>query len=98
MFDKLLGINWKTTLAGIMAIVAALGRIAVAYRTRDFESIFTDGQFVLTTAFGIIVGLGLLKAKDQNVTGVGAVAKAVDSEGTVTNREGAVVGHQPVKP
>lgn len=98
MFDKLLGINWKTTLAGIMAIITALSRIAVAYRTRDFAAIFTDAQLILETAGLIIAGLGLLKAKDQNVTGVGAVAKAVDSEGTVTNREGAVVGHQPVKP
>lgn len=95
MLDKILGINWKTTLAGLAAIVAAFGRIAVAYKTRDFEAILTDGQLVMETIITLIIGLGLLKAKDQNVTGVGAVAKTVDSSGIVTNREGEVVGQQP---
>lgn len=78
----ILGINWRTTLAGIAAIVAAVSRIAIAYRTRDFEAIFTDGQFILTTVFGIIVGLGLLKAKDQSVTGAGANARDVETGAT----------------
>lgn len=93
--NKLLGINWKTTLAGISVIVAAVGRIALAYRTKDFEAIFTDGQLVLSTVIGIIAGLGLIKAKDQNVTGTGSQAAIVDNAGTMTNREGAIVGHQP---
>lgn len=95
MLDKILGINWKTTLAGLAAITAAFGRIAVAYRTRDFEAILTDGQLVMETVIALILGLGLLKAKDQNVTGTGTVAKSVDSAGTLTNAEGTVVGHQP---
>lgn len=98
MLNKLLGLNWKTTLAGIAVIVAALGRIALAYKTKDFGAIFTDGQLVLSTLVGIIAGLGLIKAKDQNVTGTGATAKALNSSGTLTNREGEVVGKQPVVP
>lgn len=94
MFEKLLGINWKTTLAGITAIVAACGRIAIAYRTKDFEALLTDGQLVMETVIALILGLGLLKAKDQNVTGTGTAAKSVDSAGTMTNREGEVVGQQ----
>lgn len=95
--DKLLGINWKTTLAGIAVIVAAGGRILVAYRTRDFESILTDGQLLLETLSLVIVGLGLAKAKDQNVTGTGSAAATVNDSGVMTDREGKVVGHQPPK-
>jgi len=95
MLNKLLGINWKTTLAGISAIIAAIGRILVAYKTRDFAAILADGQLIIETITMIILGLGLLKAKDQNVTGTGVAAKAVDSSGTITNREGDVIGQQP---
>lgn len=95
MLDKLLGINWKTTLAGIGAIVLAIGRIGIAYRTKDIEAIVTDGQLIIETLSLIVVGLGLAKAKDQNVTGTGVTAKAVDDQGIVTNREGTVVGQQP---
>lgn len=97
LFTKLLGLNWKTTLAGITAIIAAISRIAVAYRTRDFQAIFNDGQLIIETIGVLIVGLGLMTAKDQNVTGVGTAAKVVDtSTGQVTNSEGKVVGQQPV--
>jgi hypothetical protein len=95
MLQKLLGINWGTTLAGISVIVAAIGRIGLAYRTRDFGAIFNDGQLLLTTIIGIAAGLGLISAKDKNVTGVGASAKAVDSSGVITNVEGDKVGKQP---
>lgn len=82
MLKKVLGLNWKTSLAGITVITAAVGRIALAYKTRDFESIFTDGQLILTTVVGIAAGLGLIKAKDQNVTGAGPTAAIVHSDGT----------------
>lgn len=95
LFQKLLGINWGTTLAGVSVIVAAIGRIALAYRTRDFGAIFNDGQLVLQTVVAIVAGLGLISAKDKNVTGVGTTAKAVDSSGIVTNVEGDKVGKQP---
>jgi hypothetical protein len=95
LFQKILGINWKTTLAGIAVVIAAVSRIAVAYRTRDFEAIFTDGQLILETLGILLAGLGLLRAKDANVTGVGTAAKAVDSSGVVTNVEGDKVGKQP---
>lgn len=92
----LLGINWKTTLAGFAVIAAAFGRIAVAYRTKDFQAIFTDGQLVLETLAMLLTGWGLIKAKDQNVTGTGKTAQAVDSKGVVTDRDGDVVGQQSV--
>lgn len=99
VFTRFLGINWKTTLAGLAAIVAAVSRIAVAYRTRDFQAIFTDSQLILETVGLLLVAFGLIKAKDQNVTGAGTSAKIVDtSTGEVTNAEGKVVGQQTVKP
>lgn len=97
-FTRLLGINWKTTLAGIAAIIAAVSRIAVAYRTRDFQAIFTDAQLIVETIGILVLGFGLMKAKDQNVTGVGTMAKIVDtSTGEVTNAEGKTIGQQTVK-
>jgi hypothetical protein len=98
MLSKLLGINWRTTLAGFAVIVAAVGRIAVAYRTKDFQAILSDGQLILETVGILIAGFGLLTAKDQNVTGTGTAAKSVDSSGIVTNREGEVVGQQAPQP
>lgn len=79
MFKSILGLNWKTTLAGLSVIVAAIGRIALAYKTKDFGAILTDGQLVLSTVISIIAGLGLIKAKDQNVTGAGPAAVNVDT-------------------
>lgn len=92
IISKLLGINYRTTLAGFMAIVAAVGRIAVAYRTRDFEAIITDGQLIIETVGIIMLGLGLMKAKDQSVTGAGPVAVQVAADGSATDREGEDVG------
>lgn len=98
ILNGIFGINWATTSAGVMVIIAAIGRIALAWKAKDFESILTDGQLLLSTLLAVAAGLGLMKAKDSNVTGAGAVAKAVDSEGTVTNIEGDVIGSQPIIP
>jgi len=98
--NKVLGINWKTTILGIGVIVAASGRFALAFRSKnyDFIALADDGQLIMTTLTGILAGVGLTKAKDQNVTGTGSGAVSVDSAGTVTNREGTVVGKQPEEP
>jgi hypothetical protein len=77
--NKLLGINWKTTLAGLAVIAAAAGRVLVAYRTKDFSAIVTDGQLIFETLGILLAGLGLIKAKDQNVTGAGPGATNVDT-------------------
>lgn len=82
MLISLLGVNWKTTLAGITALVAAFGRIALAWKTKDFAAILTDGQLMLATLLSVAIGLGLIKAKDQNVTGAGPNAAIVHSDGT----------------
>ena len=95
ILQKLLGLNWGTTLTGITLIIAAISRIALAYKTRDFDAIFADTKLIMETLIALLAGFGFLKAKDASVTGAGTAAKAVDSAGTVTNVEGLVVGQQP---
>lgn len=96
--SKLLGINYRTTILGVGVIFAAAGRVMLAYRTRDFESLANDGQLIAETVATILAGLGLFIAKDSNVTGVGTQAKTVGSDGTVVNVAGTVVGQQPATP
>lgn len=94
MFTKILGINFKTTLAGLVSLMAIVAALLAAWKAKDFQAIW-DNLPLLFTALGVVAAaLGLIKAKDQNVTGTGTTAKAVDSTGTVTNREGEVVGQQ----
>lgn len=97
---RILGINYRTTIIGIGVIVAAIGRITLAFRSKnyDFVLLAEDGQLIMTTLTALLAGLGLFIAKDANVTGVGTKAKTVESDGTVKNVEGEVVGKQPETP
>lgn len=58
--------NWKTTIAGVSAIFAAIGSLFTATGTIDLSHLST----VLPA---VLAGLGLIFAKDHNVTG-GTVA------------------------
>lgn len=98
ILNRILGINYRTTILGIGVIVAAIGRVTLAYKARDFTSLANDGQLIAETVTALLAGLGLLIAKDSSVTGVGAQAKAVDSKGTLTNVEGEEVGKQSAMP
>lgn len=100
LLTKLFSINWRTTLLGVGVIVAAVGRIGLAFRSKnyDFTALAEDGQLIMTTLTALLAGLGLFIAKDASVTGVGSQAKAVDSAGTVTNIEGTVLGQQSTAP
>lgn len=57
--------NLKTTLAGIGAIVTALGIAITQYTTGGIATIDFGALIVAITA-----GVGLIAAKDSNVTGV----------------------------
>lgn len=96
--NKILGINYRTTILGIGVIVAAVGRLVLAYKAKDFTSLANDGQLIAETVAALLAGLGLFVAKDSSVTGTGSQAKSVDSAGTITNVEGQAVGHQPTLP
>lgn len=98
--NRILGINWRTTILGIGVIVAAVGRAVLAFRSKNFDFVLLaeDGQLIATTLGGVLAGLGLIIAKDSTVTGAGSQAKAIDSTGVVTNVEGEVVGKQSAMP
>jgi hypothetical protein len=56
--------NWKTTSAGILAIVGGLARAYFAYQSGQINE-----EAIMTTATAILTGIGLIMAKDSNVTG-----------------------------
>ena len=55
--------NWKTTMAGILAILGGIVRLYFAWSA----GAFTEEVF-MTTASAILGGVGLLFARDSNVT------------------------------
>jgi len=64
-----MGKSWKTTVAGILAIIGAAAGLLTALlqgQTIDYTSV--AGSFM--------AGIGLLAAKDVNVTGAGSTAKS----------------------
>lgn len=58
--------NWKTTLAGVGAILGAVGDIALQL-SHGLGSL--DANRLYLDAAGIATGWGLIFAKDGNVTG-----------------------------
>jgi len=61
---KTFRVNWKTTSAGVAAILAALAGGLTAYSTGHL-----DGNTIGTVVLGVMGGIGLLYAKDGDVTG-----------------------------
>jgi hypothetical protein len=94
MLKKLLGINWKTTLPGILVIFGVIAKILAAWRTKDIATLLTSTQELIPDLIAVLAGIGLITAKASDVTGAGTQAKAVDSTGEVTNIEGQKVGQQ----
>jgi hypothetical protein len=56
--------SWKTTSAGILAIIGGVTRLIFAIRSGDFSE-----EAIMTSATAILAGVGLLFAKDNDVTG-----------------------------
>ena len=56
--------NWKTTMAGILAISGGLTRFAFALKSGAI-----DPEAITTTMTSILTGIGLIFAKDFDVTG-----------------------------
>jgi uncharacterized membrane-anchored protein len=98
VLTKIFGINYRTSILAVGVIVAAAGRVVLAYKAKDFTALANDGQLIMETAAALLAGLGLFIAKDAKVTGVGSQAKSVDSTGVVKNIEGDVVARQSVVP
>jgi hypothetical protein len=51
--------NWKTTLAGVVAVAIPIINSQIPFMSTDYAAIAT----------GVVAGLGLIFAKDGNVTG-----------------------------
>lgn len=58
--------NWKTTMAGILAIIGGITTIVYAIIDKQLTS-----SAITAAATAILTGVGLLFAKDYNVTGGG---------------------------
>lgn len=57
--------SWKTTSAGILAIVGAIVRYYFHYKSGQPMT----EEVVMTTITSISVGVGLIVSKDYNITG-----------------------------
>lgn len=75
------GRSWKTTSFGIAAIAGALVRLAFAIISHNFTE-----EAVTTCISGTLTGIGLLFAKDGNVTG-GSVVSIKDKTQVDTIKE-----------
>ena len=67
--------SWKTTSAGIIMIIGGITRLIFAIKNNQFTE-----EAITTTATTILGGVGLLFAKDSNVTGGTDVAKNNDPD------------------
>ena len=56
--------NWKTTVAGVGAIAGAIASLCAALTTTP-----VDITQLSAAGAGLVAGLGLLAARDYNVTG-----------------------------
>jgi hypothetical protein len=98
IFQKLLGMNWRTTSAAIIAIAGLAVNIQVAWKAKDFMAIVNNSQMIMLNLGLIAAALGFASAKDSNVNGVGQQAVTVDSTGAVTNIAGEPLGKQSAVP
>jgi hypothetical protein len=56
--------SWKTTSAGVLAIIGALVGLTFAIINKALTS-----EVIMSCATGLLLGIGLIFAKDSDVTG-----------------------------
>lgn len=54
--------NWKTNVAGLSTVLTSLGALIHILQTKDYSNL-------TITLAGLLTGIGLLFAKDHDVTG-----------------------------
>jgi hypothetical protein len=70
-------VNWKTTLAGVGTLAGAIATVATTLSKGTLD------QQTLTTLFStVLAGIGLIAAKDSNVTGGTKVVPSVTPRST----------------
>ncbi len=72
-------LNWKTTSAGVLAIVGGLVRISFM---KAQQGVSEEG--VMTTITAMVTGVGLLFARDVNVTSADLGLQSVEKKATAT--------------
>lgn len=58
--------NWKTTTAGVVTLVGSLVGLWTAWKNNALTA-----EIITATVTGVMAGIGLLLAKDKDVTGIG---------------------------
>ena len=56
--------SWKTTSTGIVMIAGGITRLLFAIKSGNFSE-----EAIMTTITAVLTGIGLIFAKDNNVTG-----------------------------
>lgn len=72
--------NWKTTSAGLLSIIGGVTRMIFAIRSGSFSE-----EAVMTCVTTILTGVGLLCARDVNVSSVDLNLQSVEKKTTATN-------------
>lgn len=77
--------NWKTTSSGLLSIIGGITRFGFAVAHGNFNE-----EAIMTSATTILLGVGLLFARDVNVTstdlGLQTVEKKADAKMVVVDK------------
>lgn len=88
-----IGTSWKTSIAGITMIVG--GVISLFFNIKNETTNETNVTSAATAIFG---GIGLLCAKDKNVTGGTTVNSTNDANIVASSSSTSVASSVPVQP
>ncbi len=72
-------VNWKTTSAGVLAIIGGLVRVSFMIAQQGVSE-----EGVMTTITAMVTGVGLLFARDVNVTSADLGLQSVEKKSTAT--------------
>lgn len=81
-------VNWKTTSSGILSIIGGFTRLGFAIKNQNF-----DEETIMTCSTTLLLGIGLLFARDVNVTSTDLGLQTVQKKSTATT----VVVDKPAK-
>lgn len=70
-------VNWKTTSSGLLSIIGGVVRLIFAFSNHGVTE-----EAIMTSATTILLGVGLLFARDVNVTSTDLGLQTVQSKAT----------------
>jgi hypothetical protein len=74
MLQGILGVNWKTTLSGVTVILGVITKIIAEVHAKDWSAVLADAPNLLVDITAVLIGVGLIHAKDNDTTGIGVSA------------------------